>query len=196
MRSCEELMYRGFSMNWGREPSGEAYALAARLPARRAFRFDKEKDVTTLVLLDGSQSSLEAMKYAARTHSESRILLLYVAPSGREAELERGRFVLEEARRECGRISRDLEVDLRMEIGDRRSRLPEVAAEEDAALLVMGAHGVNALPHLELVSEDITELSEEIQRPVVIVLPSGQVRTAMGDETSDEADAHALSSPR
>jgi nucleotide-binding universal stress UspA family protein len=135
--------------------------------------------MTTLVPIDGSQSSLEALKYAARSRPNSELLLLYVAPSGREADLARGRFLLEDGLRTCQVIAEDVRVQTRLEVGDRRTKLPEVAADADCDLVVMGAHGVNALPHVEQVSRDASELTEEMHRPVVLVLPTGKgIRTS------------------
>src|SRR5687768_8750704 len=102
--------------------------------------------MTTLVPIDGSQSSLEALKYAARSRPKGDLLLLYVAPSARQVDLERGRFLLEDGRRACEQLTSEVLVETRLEVGDRRAKLSEVADREDCDLVVMGAHGVNALP--------------------------------------------------
>lgn len=143
--------------------------------------------MTTLVPIDGSQSSLEALRYAARSRPDADLLLLYVAPSAREADLERGRFLLEDSRRACEGISGHIRVETRLEVGDRRAKLPEVAADAGCDLVVMGAHGVNALPHVEAVSQDATEMSGELHRPVVLVLPTGRgIRPSTADAAAEE----------
>lgn len=147
---------------------------------------------TTLVPIDGSQSSQEAMKYAARSRPQGDLLLLYVAPSGRMADLERGKFLLENSRRQCEVIARNVRIQTRLEIGDPRTKLPEVAADSDADLVVMGAYGVNALPHADRMHPEASELSEEMHRPVVLVLPTGQgifSRTA-DNECVEEEEEH------
>jgi len=142
--------------------------------------------MTTLVPIDGSQSSLEAMKYAARSRPQGNLLLLYVAPSARQAELERGRFLLQDGLRTCKCISHEVQVETRLEVGDRQAKLPEVADSSECDLVVMGAHGVNALPHVDQVSEDASRLTEGIHRPVVLVLPTGKGIRALTAYDEDE----------
>ena len=130
--------------------------------------------MTTLVPLDGSQSSLEALKYAARRRPRGELLLLHVAPSGRQGDLERGRFLLEDGRRTCQVIAEDVKIETRLEIGDPRAKVQEVAADANCDLVVMGAHGVNALSHVDHGSNEETAWTGEMHRPVVIVLPTGK----------------------
>jgi nucleotide-binding universal stress UspA family protein len=143
--------------------------------------------MTTLVPIDGSQSSMEAMKYAARMRPEGDLLLLYVAPSGRQADLERGRYLLDGYLRACRGLAEAVRVRTRLEVGEARAKLPEVAAEAGCDLVVMGAHGVNALPHVDPLGENASEWSEEVQRPVVLVLPTGRgVRAPSHQRTWEE----------
>lgn len=130
--------------------------------------------MTTLVPVDGSRSSEEALKYAARRSPDGELLLLHVAPSGREADLARGRFLLEASRRTCQVIARHLHIQLRLEVGDPRAKLNEVVVDADCDLVVMGAHGVNATPQLERVGAETCEITEGIGQPVVLVLPTGK----------------------
>jgi nucleotide-binding universal stress UspA family protein len=148
----------------------------------------------TLVPIDGSQSSLEALKYAARSRPKGELLLLYVAPSGRPVDLERGRFLLEDGRRTCEGITRDLQVETRLEIGDPRAKLTEVAAEAHCDLVVMGAHGVNATPHVDRLGLNPSELPEGLHPPLVLVLPTGKELRLPGREPSllDEEEELAL----
>jgi nucleotide-binding universal stress UspA family protein len=143
----------------------------------------------TLVPIDGSQSSLEALKYAVRRHPRGELLLLYVAPSGRQGDLERGRFLLEDSQRRCRFIAQGVQVSTRLEVGDPRSKLSEAAKQCD--LIVMSAHGENGLPHVDRVSPEAAELSHQVHRPVVLVLPTGKVIRGEADELVEE-DEEAL----
>jgi len=144
--------------------------------------------MTTLIPIDGSQSSQEALKYAARSRPDGELLLLYVAPSGRQADLERGRFLLEDGRRTCEGLGEGLRVETRLEVGDRREKVTEVAAEANCDLVIMGAHGVNAIPHVERVSRDACDMTEEIDQPVVLVLPTGEGIAPHGSGYTEEDD--------
>jgi nucleotide-binding universal stress UspA family protein len=128
----------------------------------------------TLVPVDGSQSSLEAAKYAARIRPHDELILLYVAPSARQGDLERGRFVLGEFLRQCRVVAEAVRIETRLEVGDPQARLPQVAEDAGADLVVIGAHGVNALPQIEEVSPEASVLTEEVRRPVVLVTPTGR----------------------
>ena len=132
----------------------------------------EEPAMTTLVPLDGSQSSVEALKYAVRRRPEGEVLLLHVAPSGRQGDLERGRFLLEDGRRTCKIIAEGVNIETRLEVGDPRDKVQEVARNAGCDLVVMGAHGVNATPHVD--APETAEWAEDLERPVVIVLPTGQ----------------------
>jgi hypothetical protein len=146
--------------------------------------------MTTLVPIDGSQSSLEALKYAARRAPQGGLLLLHVAPSGRQGDLDRGRFLLEDGRRTCQVIADDVRVETRLEVGDPRAKLQQVAQEAGCELVVMGAQGVSAQAHMEQVSPDASEATEEMRRPVVIVLPTGRgIRLHDEPESQDEPAA-------
>jgi len=142
---------------------------------------------TTLVPIDGSQSSLEAAKYALRSRPNHDVLLLYVAPSGRPVDMERGRFILESSRRQVEGILCDARISTRLEVGDRKAKITQVASEADCDLVVMSAHGVNALPHVDRIGRDASVLTEDIARPVVLVLPTGKgVRPDGGDTESED----------
>lgn len=145
--------------------------------------------MATLVPVDGSQSSEEALKYAARRRPEGDLVLLHVAPSARESDLARGRFLLEAGRRTCLVLSRRVRVEVRLEVGDPRVKLHEVAADAGCDLVVMGAHGVNATPQLDPVGADTSEISEGIGQPVVLVLPTGKgIRAGSRSEEADFDD--------
>jgi nucleotide-binding universal stress UspA family protein len=144
---------------------------------------------TTLVPIDGSQSSIEAAKYAVRSRPHDDLVLLYVAPSGRPVDMERGRFLLDHGRRVCEGLTRGRRVSTRLEVGDRQTKLSQVAAEENCGLVVMSAHGVNATPHVDRGPRDTSRLTEDLQRPVVLVLPTGQgIRTDIPDSEVDDRE--------
>jgi len=148
--------------------------------------------MTTLVPIDGSQSSLEAVKYAARRTPSGDLLLLYVAPSGRMGDLEQGRFLLENCRRAGQGVSGRIRISTRLEVGDRRDKVSQVAAAEEIDLVVMGALGVNGLPHVDRVDDATSALTDQMQLPVVLVLPTGrglEVPTSDGYEEDEEAPA-------
>jgi nucleotide-binding universal stress UspA family protein len=153
----------------------------------------------TLVPLDGSQSAMEALKYAVLRRPQDRVMLLYVAPSGRYGDVERGRFVLEEAKRTSQRLSDEIEVETRLEIGDPRAKVPEIAEASGCDLVVMGAHGVNATPHVERVGQRATEVTGELLGPVLLVLPTGQgiqpPRPALQEMAWDEEEEEPLGIP-
>ncbi len=130
--------------------------------------------MTTLVPIDGSQSSLEAARYAVRTRPDGEVILLYVAPSARHGDLERGRFLLQDFLRQCRILADHIRVETRLEVGNLKVRLPEVAEDSGCDRVVMGAFGLNSLPHVETVGLSVDELTEEVKRPLVLVLPTGE----------------------
>ena len=125
--------------------------------------------MTTLVPIDGSQSSLEAAKFAARQDKSSEILLVHVAPSARPQDLERGRVLLQRGRSACQSITAEVKVTLRLEVGDPREKLAEIVSSGRADQVVMGAHGINGLPHVDAVSQDAYSIRTALDRPVVMV---------------------------
>jgi len=144
----------------------------------------------TLVPIDGSQSSVEALRFAVRRDPNGELLLLHVAPSGRQGDLERGRVLLEHAVRECESQSAGVTISTQLEIGDRGRKVQEVAAAADCDLVVMSAHGESDLPHVNRVSTEAAFLSTRLQRPVLLVLPTGQgIRGDSDDLTEDLEEA-------
>lgn len=148
------------------------------------------REMITLVPIDGSQSSEEAVKFAVRRQPQGELLLLYVAPSARQGDLERGRFLLEAGVRHCRSLVDDIAVTTRLEVGDRRTKVRDVAAEANCGLVVMSAHGEADLPHVDRVSSEAAILSTQLQRPVLLVLPTG--KGIRGDEELAEDLEEAL----
>ena len=51
----------------------------------------------------------------------------------------------------------------------------------------MSAHGVNALPHVDRIGRDASSLTEDIERPIVLVLPTDKgVRPGSDEGAGDE----------
>lgn len=132
--------------------------------------------MTTLIPVDGSKSSLDALNYAAHEDPHGEVLLLHVSPSARQADLARGRFLLETSERTCKLIAKDVRVQVRLEVGNASEKLREVAEVCDR--VVMGAHGVNAMPQIEEAGCETCPEPETVGRPVVLVLPTGDTVAA------------------
>jgi nucleotide-binding universal stress UspA family protein len=143
---------------------------------------------TTLIPIDGSQASFEALRYAARHHRGGELLLLYVAPSGRQGDLERGRFLLEEGCRRARSVAETIPVRTRLEVGDRLSKVRQTATEEECSLVVMSSHGEQDLPHVDRVSPETAALTGLLQRPVLLVLPTGHGIRSDSDELADDVE--------
>src|SRR5207302_9146777 len=93
------------------------------------------RPLVTLIELDGSRSSSQALKYAAGCGRPPQggqctqplspvLLLLYVSPSGRASDLETGRLELEKGRRACQVLSQDAEIRTRLEVGKASEAIP------------------------------------------------------------------------
>jgi nucleotide-binding universal stress UspA family protein len=132
--------------------------------------------MTTLIPVDGSQSSQDALSYAAHQDPHGDVLLLHVSPSGRQGDLARGRFLLETSERACKQIAAEVHVRLRLEVGNAADKLREAA--ESCDRVVLGAHGVNALPRIEEAGRETCPEPRSVGRPVVMVLPSGDAVAA------------------
>lgn len=127
--------------------------------------------MTTLIPVDGSKSSEDALNYAMQEDPDGEVLLLHVCPSARQADLARGRFLLEASERTCRLIAKDVRVQVRLEVGEPTQKLREAAEACDR--VVVGAHGVSGLPQLEEAGADTCPEPQAVGRPVVMVLPTG-----------------------
>ena len=130
--------------------------------------------MVTLVEVDGSQSSRQALSYAVRSHApDTELLLLYVSSSGRQGELETGRYFLEDSRRTCERMTRDAQVRSRLEVGDPTETIPAVAEDEHVDLVVIGSHGIDGFPHVEAIGQIARRVGADGRRRVVVISPTG-----------------------
>jgi nucleotide-binding universal stress UspA family protein len=132
--------------------------------------------MTTLIPVDGSQGAHDAVRYAVAHDPNDEVVLVHVAPSAREGDLARGRFVLTEAEREARAVRQDAQLRCRLEIGNLTEKLAEVAAEDSCDRVVMGSYGVAGMPRLDPVGGE-TEPSH-LGLPVVVVLPNGEAVSA------------------
>jgi nucleotide-binding universal stress UspA family protein len=130
--------------------------------------------MVTLVEVDGSQSSRQALQYAVRRHApENELLLLYVSASGRQSELETGRFLLEDGKRTCEVMTRDVHIRTRLEVGDPMETISAVAEAENAELIVIGSHGIDGFPHVEGMGQIARRIVSDLGRRVVVISPTG-----------------------
>ena len=132
--------------------------------------------MTTLIPVDGSRSSLDALSYATHEDPQGDVLLLHVSPSGRQGDLARGRFLLEASERACKLIAKGVRVRARLEVGNAAEKVREAAQGCDRVVLV--AHGVNSLPRIEEAGHDTCPEPRAVGRPVLLVLPSGEAVAA------------------
>ena len=132
--------------------------------------------MTTLIPVDGSQSSLDALNYAAHEDPEGEVLLLHVSPSARQGDLARGRFLLVTSERACKLMAKDVRVRVRLEVGNATEKLRQAA--EGCDRVVVGAHGVNAMPRIEPAGSETCPEPRAMGRPVLVVLPTGDAVAA------------------
>lgn len=127
--------------------------------------------VRTIVCgVDGSGEAASALAVAARMSSEFhlRLVVAHVATAPRPTDdvaLQSARQLLERVAATQG-LNGD--ADRRVEIGDRAGELARIAAEEAAALIVVGAR---TRGRRQLLSSFATELSGTAHCPVVVVPP-------------------------
>jgi nucleotide-binding universal stress UspA family protein len=135
---------------------------------------ERRRPVVTLVEVDGSQASRKALQYAMRSQApDSELLLVYVSRSGRQGELETGRFFLEDGRRACEVMAGDVQIRTRLEVGDPAETIPAVAEAENADLIIIGSHGVDGFPHVEAIGQTARRLATNPKRRVVVISPTG-----------------------
>jgi nucleotide-binding universal stress UspA family protein len=131
-----------------------------------------------LTCVDGSQYSRRALQHACRyLSSTDELILLYVAPRGGPGYVESGEMVLEASLRASG-LDRALEVapgavQSRICIGDPREMIPQVAEQEQADVILMGALGGDAMSHVSDISDTARETAERTSLPVVVCSPRG-----------------------
>jgi nucleotide-binding universal stress UspA family protein len=128
-----------------------------------------------LTYVDGSQWSGRALQHACRFLSPAdELILLYVAPRGGPGYVESGEMVLEASLRASG-LDRAPKSTVRPKlcIGDPKEMIPQVAEQEDADVILMGALGADGFPNVSDISDTARETMERTNRPVVVCSPRG-----------------------
>ncbi|HEX2999719.1 MAG TPA: universal stress protein [Armatimonadota bacterium] len=128
-----------------------------------------------VIYVDGSLAAEEAVKYVAQwALPEASVLLLSVATSGRESAMQAGEQALARARALYRAVSGEkAPAETRLEVGDVVTRVTEVADEVNADAIIMGSHGVDALPRSQAMSRTAEEMLAATQRAVILVYPKG-----------------------
>jgi nucleotide-binding universal stress UspA family protein len=135
-----------------------------------------------LVCVDGSRWAYAALQSACRwLQAEDEVVLLTVCPRAGEGYLECGRMALEAAQRACAGMLSDIQVRTRLEVGDPRTVVSKVAAEERADVVVMGALGSNGLPYGPSLGETARAAWNGCTRPILVGSPRG-VELLAGEE--------------
>jgi nucleotide-binding universal stress UspA family protein len=130
--------------------------------------------MTCLISIDRGASAAEKLYRAAtRLRRCDRVCLLHTIPSGRAAEVEASLRVLREAARALQRLTRDLPVEARLEIGEPAECTARLADEIGADLIVTAAHGESDFPHLTGMGRTARATLSQARRPVLLVSPAG-----------------------
>ena len=131
----------------------------------------KEKTMRTVVLVDGSRPSLEGLASLLRSDGRpDELVLLYVAPSARQADLEQGERALEVARDTCKQLGPEVRVTPRLEIGEAVERTRIVAKEEGVDTVAMSRHDAGSFPYLDREAAGTKKLCEEcVDYPVEVL---------------------------
>jgi hypothetical protein len=90
-------------------------------------------------------------------------------------------MVLEAAERACAGMLDGTRVRTRLEVGDPRAVVAQVAADEGADVVVMGALGSNGLPYGPELGETAQATWGECTRPILVGSPRG-VELLAGEE--------------
>lgn len=174
--------------------------MAARIVPRNAVGVNGKCDVTIVCGVEATSRSRAALRVAARLgeHLRGRLVVVNVreplVPSG--ASLVRGarKELYELARRGAERVLRrmtaecEVPVVLRPAVGDPAACLAAVAAEERAALIVLGSRARRPLA-AALLGSVSTALCREAPCPVLVVPPRAAHRSADTGRASLACDA-------
>ncbi len=144
-----------------------------------------------LIPVDGSQSAKLAARHAAEQQTTRSAVLLYVAASARPGDLGKAQFTLRGLRDECHQINPELDVSTRIEVGARDEVLCRIATKEAFDLIVIGAQGINAEGHTELVDSEIDDMVASLQPPVVVVTSLGEYAPADSERVADARTGEA-----
>ncbi len=138
---------------------------------------DAVKLGTVVVGLDGSDNASRALAFAGDLASRAGGRVIVAHAAGGSATIDPAEFhlsavstaVQEQVERWCEPLHRrGVDHDVTIKQGDPREVLPEIVAEHDADLLVVGSHGRGAMAHL-LLGSVANSLAQHCQVPVTIV---------------------------
>jgi nucleotide-binding universal stress UspA family protein len=134
-----------------------------------------------LVVLDAAGDSQALLDYVRTMHAgEAEYVLLSVSLSGREADREAARNVLNEALYTLGEEQGTI-LRTRLEIGDPAEVIARVAAEEGAEVIMMPAYGDGEFPRLQELGYAAHQVSHRTTIPILIKSPVG-FEALIGDE--------------
>lgn len=143
-----------------------------------------------LVEVNRSLPALEAMRAAAARAQEQpngEVVLLHVSPSGRPAEMETARRLLDECRDRCQVLAGGVSVRTCLEVGHRLDRLAQIAERLSADCVVVGSHDAGEFPRLKELGESARATVERLTRPVLVVGRAGERRFEARTEAVDVA---------
>jgi nucleotide-binding universal stress UspA family protein len=136
-----------------------------------------------------AQAALQAAAARAQGQSNAELVLLHVSPSGRPADLESARRLLDECRERCRALVGQVSVRTCLEVGNRLDRLAQMADRLAADCVVVGSHDAGEYPRLKELGESARSTVERITRPVLVVGRDGTRRFEARAEAVDGARA-------
>jgi nucleotide-binding universal stress UspA family protein len=145
-----------------------------------------------LVEVNGSFPSREAIRAAAasaRVQPNAELVLLYVVPSARPAEMAGARRLLETCRDRCMSLVGAVTVRTCLEVGNRLERLAQTAERLGADCVVVASHDGGEFPRLKELGESAWAAVERIPRPVLVVGRDGARRFEARVEVTNGARA-------
>ena len=127
-----------------------------------------------LVYVDGSHAADGALRYAAGSVSQAKVLILHVVTSARAGALGNGERVLARSRSlYLSLAGSGAEVDTRIEVGSPVACIAAVAEETNADAIVMGSHDLGAFPRAQALGSAAEGMVSMTDRPVILIFPDG-----------------------
>ena len=129
----------------------------------------------TLILVDGSRPSQHGLEALLSETPPEEMVLLFVSPSARRADLEHGRRVLELAKRTCASLAPESAVQACLEVGDLAECTCAVAKKHGVERIACSSHDASSFPYLEETSAATRLICDEVPGYEVEVLPGEDV---------------------
>jgi len=123
-----------------------------------------------------AQEAMRAVAASARRDPGAEVVLLHVSPSGRPAEMESGRRLLDECRDRTRLMLGTDAVHTCLEVGNRIDRLAQTAERLAADCVVVGSHDAGEYPRLKELGESARAAVDRMTRPVLVVGQDGARR--------------------